>query len=75
MIRAVIFDMDGVLIDSEPVYAAWLEAFLRKHHVEVPESELRRVAGISSQDFKKKLQSWWAAGGKQIGRASCRERV
>ncbi len=64
MIRAVIFDMDGVLIDSEPVYAAWLEAFLRKHHVEVPESELRRVAGISSQDFKKKLQSWWAAGGK-----------
>lgn len=64
MIRAVIFDMDGVLIDSEPVYAGWLEAFLKKHHVEVPDSELRRVAGISSQDFKKKLQSWWAASGK-----------
>lgn len=64
MIRAVIFDMDGVLIDSEPVYAGWLESFLRKHHVEVPNSELRRVAGISSQDFKKKLQSWWTAGRK-----------
>lgn len=64
MIRAVIFDMDGVLIDSEPVYAAWLEAFLKEHQVEVQDSELRKVAGISSQDFKKKLQSWWAAGGK-----------
>lgn len=64
MIRAVIFDMDGVLIDSEPVYAGWLEQFLREHRVEVPDSELRRVAGISSQDFKKKLQSWWTAGGK-----------
>ncbi len=64
MIRAVIFDMDGVLIDSEPVYAGWLESFLRKHHVEVPNSELRRVAGISSQDFKKKLQSWWTSGRK-----------
>ncbi len=64
MIRAVIFDMDGVLIDSEPVYAAWLEAFLKEHQVEVPDSELRRVAGISSQDFKKKLQSWWTAAGK-----------
>lgn len=64
MIRAVIFDMDGVLIDSEPVYAGWLEAFLRKNHVEVADSELRKVAGMSSQNFKKKLQSWWTAGGK-----------
>jgi len=64
MIRAVIFDMDGVLIDSEPVYAQWLEGFLRENCVEVPDSELREVAGISSQDFKKKLQTWWSTAGK-----------
>jgi len=43
--QAVIFDLDGVLIDSMPHHvAAWQEVF-RSFHVEVPAEELRRHEG------------------------------
>ena len=56
MIKAVIFDMDGVIIDSEPVYEKWLNMFLDSQGVVVPASELRKVPGMASQDFVKKLE-------------------
>lgn len=45
MIKAVIFDMDGVIIDSEPIYQMWLEEFLEYQGISVPESELRTIPG------------------------------
>ena len=39
MIKAVIFDMDGVIIDSEPVYEKWLNMFLDSQGVVVPASD------------------------------------
>ena len=64
MVRAVIFDMDGVIIDSEPVYGKWLAMFLESQGVAVPETELRKIPGIASQDFIKKLELWWKNAGK-----------
>ena len=63
MIKAVIFDMDGVIIDSEPIYQMWLEEFLEYQGISVPESELRTIPGISTQAFKEKVEKWWKCCG------------
>ena len=42
---AVLFDMDGVLLDSERPSLALLQARLRAHGVEVDDPELRTVCG------------------------------
>ena len=36
MIDTVIFDMDGVLVDTEIVYMQWLEEYLRKKDKDIP---------------------------------------
>lgn len=56
--------MDGVIIDSEPVYEKWLNMFLDSQGVAVPASELRKVPGMATQDFVKKLELWWKNAGK-----------
>ena len=37
MIRAVLFDMDGVLVDSEPAHRAAAQAVLRERGLPVPD--------------------------------------
>jgi HAD superfamily hydrolase (TIGR01509 family) len=39
---AVIFDMDGVLIDSNPYHKTAIEVFLEKHHFKFTEDELKQ---------------------------------
>jgi beta-phosphoglucomutase len=49
MFEAVIFDMDGVLVNSESLdHRAWTEV-LRKHGVHVEPSELRHLVGKPTQ--------------------------
>lgn len=50
MIKAVIFDMDGVIIDSEPVYMARQEAYLTARGRFYRQGELNRLVGASNQE-------------------------
>jgi HAD superfamily hydrolase (TIGR01509 family) len=49
-IRAVIFDMDGVIVDSEPYSMQALIDILRQHGVEPTADELRRSYGRRVRD-------------------------
>lgn len=52
MIRALIFDMDGTLVNSEAVhFAAWQDIFGSHGIDEIPRSELGRYVGVSNERF------------------------
>ena len=69
--RAVIFDMDGVLFDSEWYYYHELAAFSDTFDLGVTEGERRQMVGNSSQNFFSTIQRWWQrAGHGQIASSS-----
>ena len=45
--EAVIFDMDGVLVDSEIVYMKWEKAFFRQYGIELSDEAYRETLGRS----------------------------
>ena len=51
-IRAVLFDMDGVMVDSEFVYMKYLLEFAREKNPAVTMEDINR---------------WWAAAGRIAG--------
>lgn len=46
--EAFIFDMDGVIIDSEPMHNATLEALLREYGADVDKKYMFNLCGLSS---------------------------
>lgn len=63
---AVIFDMDGVIIDSEAHYQAEQRVFLDEFGIDVSDEELRKTVGNSHQDFQRTLASWLARIGRHF---------
>lgn len=49
MIRAILFDMDGTLIDSEPNYRIADQQFLKDYGIELPEEVWDSFIGIGSE--------------------------
>lgn len=62
--EAVIFDMDGVLVDSEPVYHEWEKDFFRQYGIELPDEVYRCTLGRSETDVEDFLEKFWLKEGR-----------
>lgn len=63
--RAVIFDMDGVIVDTEAFYWRELRAFSDALGLGITDEELDRQVGQSHQAFQRSLVAWLARGGRE----------
>lgn len=59
MIKAVIFDMDGVVVDTEPIHYKRLEEFLNYNGIHPTVEDLKNIAGSSSTDTWAAIQRIW----------------
>ena len=57
--KAVIFDMDGVLIDSEPVYLEMFRRFIMENGGNAEEETLRAIAGASARQTWVYMAQMW----------------
>lgn len=62
--QAVIFDMDGVIVDSEAHYWRELRDFSRAFALDVSVDELDAQVGQSHQAFQRNLASWLTRAGR-----------
>ncbi len=61
--KAVIFDMDGVIVDTEKFYFDELAVMSDELGLGITLEERKRQVGMSHQDFQRSLQMWAARGG------------
>ena len=62
-VKTVIFDMDGVLVDSEPFFRNKVFEFYKRQGIYVPLKEISQLAGSSHQFTFSKMVEWY---GKEI---------
>lgn len=72
---AVIFDMDGVLVDSEALYIREFEAFSRAFGLDVTHEELLALVGASHQTFQRSVQDVLARNGIHASSPAAAERI
>lgn len=63
---AVIFDMDGVIVDTEKLYLDTLARLFEAEGIEVPFEDLCVTVGASYKDFKRNLVRWFELGGEHL---------
>lgn len=63
---AVIFDMDGVIVDTEKFYLDTLAKLFEAEGIEAPFEDLCVTVGASYKDFKRNLVRWFELGGEHL---------
>lgn len=58
-LEAVIFDMDGVLIDSERVYQGMIRRYFSEQGIAVSDEEFQATAGASDRETQRRFAEWW----------------
>ena len=56
MIKAVIFDMDGVLVNSEPYHFEFEKSLLKNMGISITDKELESFVGTAMQNFWKRIK-------------------
>lgn len=72
--KAVIFDMDGVIVDTEMAYAYETRDFMQSYGVTVPTEELYEQVGKSERDFREFLVRCFARAGETLSEQEARDR-
>ena len=54
MKKCVLFDLDGVVINSEPLYEKATLNLMKEHNVNIPEPDWKSLHGLSEKDFYRK---------------------
>ena len=62
----VIFDMDGVIVDTEKFYLVTLARLFEAEGIEVPFEDLCVTVGASYKDFKRNLVRWFELGSEHL---------
>lgn len=63
---AVIFDMDGVIVDTEWYYTKAERRFADEYGLPVTDEEIISLVGQSHQTFQKTIMGWWARIGREV---------
>lgn len=64
--KAVIFDMDGVIVDTEAFYQREERAFVAEMGLDVSDREILELVGQSHQTFQRVLADWWSRAGREL---------
>jgi len=64
---AVVFDLDGVLIDSEPIHLKSAEIVLARHGIRLTPEQAAQQTGITIHKFLERLVNEWGLPGPKEG--------
>lgn len=64
--KAVIFDMDGVIVDTEAYYQREQRRFVNEMGLNVSDQEILDLVGQSHQTFQRVLADWWSRAGREL---------
>jgi len=57
MIQAVLFDMDGLIVDTEPIHFNAFQIYMREFGIEMPESMMPEFLGYTEEDNLRDLKA------------------